>query len=75
MTRDNIIRMAREAGFIQHNNPDLYDCMVASDVAIERFAALIAENERGNFCAFLRQMHDAYSLASSPAGLRARGER
>jgi hypothetical protein len=38
--------MAREAGFNSHHNPDLYDCMVASDKAIERFAALVAAAER-----------------------------
>jgi hypothetical protein len=46
MNRDDIIRMAREAGFKRHHNPDLYDCMVASDEAIERFAALVAAAER-----------------------------
>ena len=45
MTREDIIRMAREAGFKRHHNPDLYDCMVASDEAIERFVALVADAE------------------------------
>ena len=45
MTKEDIIRMAREAGFKRHHNPDLYDCMVASDEAIERFAALVADAE------------------------------
>jgi hypothetical protein len=40
------IDMAREAGFKLHHNPDLYDCMVASDEAIERFAALVRADER-----------------------------
>ena len=40
--KEDIIAMAREAGFKRHHNPDLYDCMVASDEAIERFAALVA---------------------------------
>jgi hypothetical protein len=43
--KEDIIRMAREAGFKRHHNPDLYDCMVASDEAIERFAALVADAE------------------------------
>jgi DNA-binding FadR family transcriptional regulator len=38
--------MAREAGFSSHHNPDLYDCMVASDKAIERFAELVRAAER-----------------------------
>ena len=40
---DDIIRMAREAGFNFHHNPDLYDCMVASDEAIKRFASLVTK--------------------------------
>jgi hypothetical protein len=43
--KEDITRMAREAGFKRHHNPDLYDCMVASDEAIERFAALVADAE------------------------------
>ena len=41
MTQEEIIRMAREAGFNHHHNPDLYDCMIASDKAIKRFAVLL----------------------------------
>jgi hypothetical protein len=41
--KEDIIRMAREAGFKRYHNPDLYDCMVASDEAIERFAALVED--------------------------------
>jgi hypothetical protein len=43
MTRDDILSMARKAGFTRHHNPDLYDCMVASGKATERFAALVEE--------------------------------
>jgi len=46
MTRDDIIRMAREAGFEDHSNPELWDCMIAPHNAIERFAALVAAAER-----------------------------
>jgi hypothetical protein len=72
LSRDDIIRMAREAGFNSHHNPDLYDCMVASDKAIERFADLVAAAEREKFCAVLRQLHDSYSLQSDPSSLRER---
>jgi hypothetical protein len=54
MTRDDILFMARKAGFTHHHNPDLYDCMVASGKATERFAALVedaataAANARAN---------------------------
>ena len=30
--------------------------------------------EREKFCAALRQLHDSYSLASNPNGIRARGQ-
>jgi hypothetical protein len=52
MTQD-IIRMAREAGFKPHHNPDLYDCMVASDEAIERFAALAQAAERNKLATWM----------------------
>ncbi|CAB4146496.1 hypothetical protein UFOVP503_26 [uncultured Caudovirales phage] len=42
MNYDDIIRMAREAGFEDHSNPELWDCMVVSHEAIERFAYLVA---------------------------------
>jgi hypothetical protein len=46
MKREDVIRMAGEAGFNLHHNPELYDCMVANYKSIERFAALVAEAER-----------------------------
>jgi hypothetical protein len=46
MSKQDIIRMAQEAGFHRHHNPDLYDCMVGPDEAIKRFAALVAAVER-----------------------------
>ena len=60
------IDMAREAG-----NDDLFDAMQVA--FLERFEALVRADERKNFCAALRQMHDAYSLASNPSGLKVRG--
>ena len=35
-----------------------------------RFAKLVAEHERENFCAQLAQLHDYYSLASHTTTLR-----
>ena len=46
MTREDVIRIAGEAGFNLHHNPELYDCMVATYKSIERFAALVAAAER-----------------------------
>jgi coenzyme F420-reducing hydrogenase beta subunit len=50
--RDDILRMAREAGFKDHGNPELWDYMVVADEVIERFfklayeAGAAAERER-----------------------------
>jgi hypothetical protein len=41
-----IMEMARETGFTRSSNPDLYDIMLASDKSIERFEALVREDER-----------------------------
>ena len=46
MNRDDIIRMGRDAGFEDHSNPELWDCMVVSHEGIERFANLVAAHER-----------------------------
>ena len=42
----NIIEMARELGFQNSSNPDLYDVMLASYKSIEAFAELVREEER-----------------------------
>jgi hypothetical protein len=69
MTRDDIIKLAREAGFEDHSNPELWDCMIAPHNAIARFAALVAQHER-EAC---KRALDAYLLTSDPGPLRARG--
>jgi hypothetical protein len=66
MNREDIIRMAREAGFLPQANP-------VTPQLLERFAALVASAEREKFCAVLRQLHDSYSLASDSNDIRARG--
>ena len=60
------LEMAREAGLQEH---------IVFSKALEAFAALVREDERKKFCAVLRQLHDSYSLASDPSGLRARGDK
>ena len=62
MNREDIIRMAREAGVLSGYESELF----------QRFAALVADAEREKFCATLRQLHDVYSLQSDVSGLRAR---
>jgi len=62
MNREDIIRMAREAGFNSHHNADLYDCMVASDKAIERFAKLVAAAELKRVADIIRS--DKYGIGN-----------
>jgi hypothetical protein len=64
-----IIEMARQAGFI---DADWNIRIVLPH--LKAFAKRVREDEREKFCAVLRQLHDSYSLASDPSGLRARGE-
>ena len=82
---ERTIDLAREAGFHSHHNPDLYDCMVASDKAIERFAALVAAAEReacARVCDGLahgdtsNEYKNGYTEAAErcAAAIRARGE-
>ena len=56
MTKEEIIEMAKQAGFEEHQ--------AKFDTRFEPFAKLIAQHERKNFCAQLAQLHDSYSLAS-----------
>jgi len=46
MTRDDIIRMAIEAGARDCANPDKWDIWEIRDTDLERFAALVAAHER-----------------------------
>jgi len=68
MTRDDVIRMAREAGF----GP-----ITAStwDVFLENFANLVAAAERERLCGELKMLHDSWALTSDPTSIRARGEK
>jgi len=72
MTKEEIIDMARQAGFerLGHDDCD-YVCYPDE---IEAFAKLVAEKEREKFCAVLRQLHDSYSLTSDSNAIRARGQ-
>ena len=75
MTREDVIRMAGEAGFNLHHNPELYDCMVANYKSIERFAALVAEAEREACAKACEEADDGtpYNLAEEcAAAIRAR---
>ena len=71
MNREDIIRMAREAGFDPHDMSDDFTCNLED---IERFAALVAAAER-EACA---KVCEAADKSTHPADLadaiRARGE-
>jgi len=64
-----IVDLAREAGFEQAG----HDSFQEFTARVEAFAALVREDEREKFLGALRQLHDLYSLASDPSGIRARG--
>ena len=67
MTKEEIIDMARQAGFDPHDMSSDFTCNLDN---IEAFAKLIAQHERKNFCAQLAQLHDSYSLASHTTTLK-----
>jgi len=56
MTRDDIIRMAREAG--AERNSDFHDWSF-DDNQLERFAALVAAAERERLAAKFMEMHNS----------------
>jgi hypothetical protein len=72
MNREDIIRMAREAGL--HIATDVNWMPIISFEYAEKFAALVASAEREKFCATLKQLHDSYSLASDSNAIRERGK-
>ena len=74
MNRDDIIRMAREAGYQPLNPPAFFDCL--QEVFFVRFAALIAAAER-EACAKAVEIFDkTFKTGGGIAGsIRARGEK
>ena len=74
MTKDNIIRMAQEAGFVEYELDD--GTTNAFDIRYQRFATLVAATEREE-CAKLCEKTDdgtPYNLAEAcAAAVRARG--
>ena len=67
MTNEDIIRMAREAGFDPHDMSDDFTCNLMD---IERFANLVAAAER-EACAQIA--FDANTYLEAAAAIRARG--
>jgi hypothetical protein len=77
MTRNDIIQLAREAGFSDHSSPEMWGVMVASHEEIERFAKLVAKVEREKereACAKLCLETEPFYGAMFAAAIRARGE-
>lgn len=78
MTRDDIIKLAREAGAYPAANTD-GALLFWSESQVERFAALVAAAER-EACARIVEEYDAYSprygnhLTNCAAAIRAKGE-
>ena len=64
MTKEDITRMAREAGFVGFDG---------ENKCLREFAALVRAAERKQILAVLRQMHDAYALASDPSFIKPKG--
>jgi hypothetical protein len=66
MTREDIVRMAKEAGFyIEHN--EIYSMSTQSDheltEPIERFAELVAQHERKEMQAKIETLYAMYEVA------------
>ena len=80
MTREDIIRVAREAGANLSYNPDKWDIWEIRDTDLERFAAFVAAHEREE-CAkwadlVAREMDNTNNTATYIAsGIRARKEK
>jgi hypothetical protein len=72
MTRDDIIKMAREAGFFHTGTePQYFSCRTTS---IERFAALVAAAEREE-CAKVCDKHWDDNGQHCANAIRARGDK
>jgi hypothetical protein len=71
MTQDEIMKMAKQAGFEGCAELTWEDVICTEELVA--FAKLVAQHEREKFCEVLRQLHDSYSLASDSNDIRARG--
>jgi len=72
MTRDDIIRLAREAGIVDWS---LHGRLESKEEALERFAALVAAAEREACADICDQYSTCEGIAQKcAAAIRARGE-
>jgi len=72
MTDEQIIKMGAKVYLCDEEGRDDNSIIITDH--LRNFAKLVAQHERENFCALLRQLHDSISLQSDPDGLKARGE-
>jgi hypothetical protein len=77
MTRDDIIRMARESSFTENSGFD--GCFVCNPHSLERFAALVAAAEREACAKLCDDLSDQHSWEGCYAdecatAIRARGQ-
>ena len=72
MTRDDIIRMAREAGFCHDINNGIYLC---APMHIERFAALVAAAEREAYAKIVDEFCYGNTKILVEKAIRARGKK
>ena len=71
MTQDEIIEMAKEAGFERLGHDD--DDLVCYPEELEAFAKLVAEKERES-CANICEEEQGYKTAFCALKIRARGQ-
>jgi len=76
MSRDEIFRMAVQAGARPSLSPELWDFWNIRNTDLERFVALIAAHEREECAKFCDDQYEFYGFDHVfAAGIRARGEK
>ena len=79
MTREDIIRMAEEAGANRSSNLDKWDILEIRDTDLERFAALVAAHEREECAKLCDYRVGIWIIPAGPAecaaAIRRRGEK
>ena len=77
MNREDMIRMAREAGFDYSGAELSWESVICTE-ELERFAALVAsavrEKDRENALAYMQMLHDSFLLSSDQGQLKNKGQ-
>lgn len=69
---EDMLQMARKAGFSDHSNPEMWGYMIASVEELARFAALVRADER-EACAKVAMLVAVNGIETS-AAIRARSQ-